>query len=358
MLMHLQEVSLNNYSIFLGDVFPQLNKTISSMLTSKIFVFVDENTQKYCLPYFKDKVDFDFVVIAIKSGEENKNIETCSSLWQELLQKGGDRKSLVINLSGGVLSDMGGFVASTFMRGISFINIPTTLLAMVDASVGGKTGVDADNVKNIIGLFSFPKAVFIDPYFLNTLDKKNLLSGYAEMLKHGAVADEKYLQKLLLIEDVSSLHHHEWSDNIFGSVNIKKDIVAADPNESGVRKILNFGHTVGHAIETASIKDNNAITHGHAVALGMIAEMYLSSKYFDFPLSDVSLFHQKVLSLYPVQDILSLSKQNIIDLMMYDKKNEQGEVKFSLLKNFGETVYDITVCENDISAALDYLFLL
>ncbi|MEA3503610.1 MAG: 3-dehydroquinate synthase [Bacteroidota bacterium] len=351
-----QKMQVEEYFISFGDLFPELNKTVDALKPGHVFVFVDENTKKYCLPFFKRNADFNFSLISVDSGEENKNIATCSDLWQELLKNGCDRKSLVINLSGGVLSDMGGFVASTFMRGIPFINIPTTLLSMVDASVGGKTGVDFHNIKNIIGVFSNPLAVFVDPRFLKTLDKENLLSGFAEMLKHGVIADKFYLETLLKINHVFSLSLDEWRKHIYTSIKIKRAVIIADPSEKGVRKILNFGHTVGHAIETVSINKGVALSHGHAMALGMIAELYLSSQYFNYNKSLFSPFRDRVLSLYPKQKLLQLAKHDILELMLYDKKNESGEMRFVLIKQFGEADYNINIDNQKVAEALDYLF--
>src|SRR5690606_32174448 len=209
------------------------------------------------------------------AGEENKNIDFCIGIWKMLLDFGAERNSLLINLGGGVVTDMGGFAASTYKRGIDFVQIPTTLLSQVDASIGGKTGIDLDTVKNIIGTFTQPEAVYINVDFLNTLDKRQLVSGFAEMIKHDFIFDASYFEDL---KGFSFDRPDE--DLIYRSVGIKNEVVKQDPKESGLRKILNFGHTIGHAVETYSIdNDDNPLLHGEAIAVGMICEAYLSHCY-------------------------------------------------------------------------------
>lgn len=319
---------------------------------SKIFVFADSNTAEACLPLFREMLDdFNgFDLIETDPGEENKNIDFCIGIWKTLLDFEADRKCLMINLGGGVITDMGGFVASTYKRGIDFINIPTTLLAQVDASVGGKTGIDIDNVKNMVGTFTLPQAVFIETAFLKTLPDRELLSGFAEMIKHGLIVDRSYYESLkkgdyLQIEPQA----------IYRSVEIKNDVVTADPHEKGLRKILNFGHTIGHAVETyALINDEKPLTHGEAIAIGMICEAFLSQKnntLTDADLSDITAYIHK---LYPSYHIKEESFPQLMEFMQSDKKNENGQIMFSLLSTIGRCDYNCRVAESDILESFAY----
>jgi 3-dehydroquinate synthase len=254
------------------------------------------------------------------------------------------------NLGGGVVTDMGGFVASTYKRGIDFINIPTTLLSQVDASVGGKTGIDIDNVKNMVGTFTLPQAVFIETMFLKTLPERELLSGFAEIIKHGLIADSAYYEQLK-----GSNYKQPDAGIIHRSVKIKNDVVTADPLEKGLRKILNFGHTIGHAVESYSLtKDKKPLTHGEAIAIGMICEAYLSVKnntLKEEELSDICIY---ITSIYPQYTIQSKSFEQLRALMESDKKNEHGMIMFSLLSAIGTCEYNCRVSETDIIESLNY----
>ena len=260
------------------------SESILKWVPSKIFILADENTQRYCLPYLIKKHDFQTTpeIITISPGEAHKNIETCLKVWGVLSEKGADRNSLIINLGGGVVTDLGGFVASTFMRGIPFINIPTSLLAMVDASVGGKNGVDLSHKKNQIGVINFPEIVIMDTAFLKTLPQEHLISGLAEMLKHGLIHSKEYWER---IKDVDISKKKEFEQLIWDSVEIKKEIVHKDPLEKDLRKTLNYGHTLGHAIESYFLEntDKTNLLHGEAVAVGLILETYISMETFNFP---------------------------------------------------------------------------
>ena len=322
---------------------------------SKIVVLVDENTHEHCLPHFLSQVQFEAAldIIEIPSGEMHKTIDTCMEFWRSLSELSVDRKSLMINLGGGVVTDLGGFVASTFKRGIKFINVPTSLLAMVDASVGGKTGVDLDLSKNQIGTITFADMVLIDPIFLDTLPNHELRSGFAEMLKHGLICDRNYWEKLrdlkqLTLNDLDALIHH--------SVAIKNDVVSQDPNEMGLRKILNFGHTLGHAIESYCL-DNDSIKtllHGEAIAIGMVLEGYLSSKICGLSTLDLQQIKDTFTATYPRVSFHDHSIKQIIDLMQSDKKNSYGRVKFVLLETIGECRMDVEVEESLIYEAFAY----
>lgn len=308
---------------------------------SKRFVLVDENTKKHCLPFLKKIITAPYL-IQIKSGEKKKDITSCTKIWEELSKQNADRNSLLINLGGGVISDLGGFAASTFKRGIDCINIPTTLLAQVDASVGGKTGIDFNSFKNQIGTFSFPKAVFIYPSFLNTLDKRQLLSGYAEVIKHALIADKSYWKNISKLQISSS----SIEPLIYRSVEIKNKIVAADPFEKKERKKLNFGHTIGHAIESALLNSKNPLLHGEAIAIGMICESYLSRKINNFNSKDLNTITDFIINLYNLHPI-SLPFSHMKKIMLQDKKNIASEINFTLLKSIGQSTVD-NVCSLEL----------
>ncbi|MBE9599920.1 3-dehydroquinate synthase [Pedobacter sp. MC2016-24] len=329
-----------------------LMEIIESGQYSKIFVFADRNTSEYCLPLFQEMLDdFNgFDLIETDPGEENKNIDFCIGIWKTLLDFGADRKCLMINLGGGVITDMGGFVASTYKRGIDFINIPTTLLSQVDASVGGKTGIDIDSVKNMVGTFSLPQAVFIETAFLKTVPERELLSGFAEMIKHGLIVDSNYYHAL------KSCNYLEMDPKaIYDSVVIKNDVVTEDPQEKGLRKILNYGHTIGHAVETyALVNDASPLTHGEAIAIGMICEAYLSVKNNTLTEADLEDLTTYMANLYPAYHLKTESFTELLALMQSDKKNENGQIMFSLLSRIGKCDFNCRVTESDILESFDY----
>jgi 3-dehydroquinate synthase len=319
---------------------------------SKVFVFTDGNTSEICLPVFREMLDdySEFDLIETDPGEENKNIDFCIGIWKTLLDFEADRKSLMINLGGGVITDMGGFIASTYKRGIHFINIPTTLLAQVDASVGGKTGIDIDNVKNMVGTFTLPQAVFIETAFLKTLPERELLSGFAEMIKHGLIADKDYYQVLK-----TSDYKNPDAQAIFRSVEIKNEVVTTDPQEQNLRKILNFGHTIGHAVESYALSNNPMpLTHGEAIAIGMVCEAFLSHRNSNLTAEELEDITTYITSLYPTYNIVSESFDDLLTLMQSDKKNEHGQVMFSLLESIGHCEYNCIVSAQDIKESLNY----
>lgn len=319
---------------------------------SKIFVFADRNTSEYCLPLFQEMLDdfTGFDLIETDPGEENKNIDFCIGIWKTLLDFEADRKCLMINLGGGVITDMGGFVASTYKRGIDFINIPTTLLSQVDASVGGKTGIDIDSVKNMVGTFALPQAVFIETAFLKTVPERELLSGFAEMIKHGLIVDRNYYNAL------KKTNYLEVSPKaIYDSVVIKNDVVTEDPQEKGLRKILNYGHTIGHAVETyALVNDASPLTHGEAIAIGMICEGFLSVKNNTLTEADLEDLSTYMANLYPAYHLKTESFTELLALMQSDKKNENGQIMFSLLSSIGKCDFNCRVTESDILESFNY----
>jgi 3-dehydroquinate synthase len=340
------------HNIYFETELAPLAKIIEEGKYSNVFVFADRNTSESCLPVFREMLDdfSGFDLIETDPGEENKNIDFCIGIWKTLLDFGADRKCLIINLGGGVITDMGGFVASTYKRGVDFINIPTTLLSQVDASVGGKTGIDIDNVKNMVGTFSLPQAVFIETEFLKTVPKRELLSGFAEMIKHGLIADKDYYERLK-----ATGYTKITAADIHRSVEIKNEVVTADPLEKGVRKILNFGHTIGHAVESYSLsKDKKPLTHGEAIAIGMICEAWLSHKNSTLSAEELAQIRQDISAIYPKYIIKEKSFAQLAVLMQSDKKNENGNIMFSLLQNIGTCTFNCRVSESDIRESMEY----
>lgn len=349
-------IASNGYSIFFNeDCYKYLNTLLSEKRYSKLFILVDENTHLHCLPAFLANIEteIDPEIIEIEAGEAFKNIETCTGVWEALSQLGADRKSLIINLGGGVVTDLGGFVASTFMRGIGFINIPTTLLAMVDASVGGKTGVDLGSLKNQIGVINMPLAVLIDSSFLSTLPAAQMRSGLAEMLKHGLIFDTAYWNKLKNLQAADASH---LDILIYESVVIKNTIVTQDPTENGLRKTLNFGHTLGHAIESYFLqhKHKKDLLHGEAIAVGMVLEAFLSAEVENLPKSELHEIAQTIHDMYEKVHFDDEDIEPILELMKYDKKNASGKVNFSLLTRIGKSVIDRNANNTLIKKAFDF----
>ncbi|MBL7900260.1 MAG: 3-dehydroquinate synthase [Crocinitomicaceae bacterium] len=321
---------------------------------SRFVILTDENVNSHWSEFLV--TNFDFLnrseIIEIPAGEENKNLEICHSVWQTLSEMQFSRKDVLINFGGGVVTDLGGFVASTFKRGIPFVNIPTTLLAQVDASVGGKTGIDLDAFKNQIGTFAEPEFVFISEEFLETLPDEQLISGYAEMLKHGLIADAGYWNKLSQIDPLSEA---ELMSQIKKSVQIKSEIVLGDFDEKGPRKILNFGHTIGHALESYFLEKKNPQLHGHMIGMGMIAEAFLaremkliSDSEFEQIESVCRKYFGKYLKEKPDAEML-------IQFMQNDKKNESGKINFSLLSGIGKCKFNVEVSDELIRKSIECL---
>jgi 3-dehydroquinate synthase len=343
------------YIHFQQNSFIKLNDYLAQNNLSKVIILVDENTKKDCLPYFLSKLDTTIKLefIEIKAGEIHKNIDTCVEVWKALTELNTDRKSVLINLGGGMVTDLGGFVASTFKRGIKFINIPTTLLSMVDASVGSKTGVDLGTLKNLVGLFSNPEMVIIDTTFLATVSKRELHSGLAEIIKYGLTYDVKLWNE---IKNSSALFENNLDALIYRSVEIKNEVVTEDPKENGLRKILNFGHTIGHAIESYFLESSKkeTLTHGEAIAAGMVIEGYFSHKLFNFPKEELEIIKTKISNFYGKAPILAEDYEAIIDLMRYDKKNIGTTVNFVLLEDLANYKIDTTVSHQLLIEGLDY----
>ncbi|MGN7707791.1 3-dehydroquinate synthase [Chryseobacterium sp. 22543] len=337
----------------LNDNFSQLNGFLHGKSFSKIFILVDENTHEYCLPILLGNMETDlgFEILEIEAGEEMKNIQTANQLWEILTEMQADRKALVINLGGGVITDMGGFVASTYKRGIQFINIPTTLLSMCDASIGGKTGIDLMHYKNMVGTFAFPEQIFIFPKFLETLPFKELRSGFAEMLKHGLIADKNHWDQLIKVRklEVETVIPH-----IQTSMKIKQDVVDKDFHEQNIRKTLNFGHTIGHAVESLCLQQGNPILHGEAVAMGMIAETHLAYLENLISETDANMVIENVQRYYPYLDINDFKDEDITALLLNDKKNTDSKINFSLLSGIGSCTYDHQCRQENILKSLSF----
>ena len=335
----------------LDQDFSQLNDFLNQLNPTQLLILVDENTHEHCLPVLLGNLETEipYEIIEIEPGEELKNLETATQLWEILTEFGTDRKALMINLGGGVITDMGGFVASTYKRGIPFINIPTTLLGMCDASIGGKTGIDHQFLKNIIGTFAEPEQIFVFPKFLNTLPFEELRSGFAEMLKHGLITDEKHWNDLISIQDLSPEGIFPFIET---SMKIKQNVVEQDFTEQNIRKTLNFGHTIGHAIESLFLLKETPIMHGEAVAMGMICETRIS---FLNDLISEETSNTIILNLgkfYTQIDISDFSLEDILNLMKNDKKNSHGNINFSLLNGIGNSTFNCSVSIENIKNSL------
>lgn len=337
-----------------GNLERDLVNAISECEHDRIFVLTDETTQQLCWPKIKNfKALKNSTPIIIKATDTHKNLDTLSQVWQALSNGGATRHSLMINLGGGMVTDLGGFAASTFKRGIDFINIPTTLLAMVDASVGGKTGINFGGLKNEIGVFSDSRFVIINTQFLDTLDHDNICSGYAEMLKHGLISDEHTWAELVTFDldtpDLSQLQHM-----VAESIKVKERIVEADPHEHGIRKALNLGHTMGHAFESFAMRRGTPILHGYAVAYGLISELYMSARKTAFPTDRMHQTVRFIRENYGTFNITCDDYPTLIELMHHDKKNTSGIINFTLLGNVGDIRINQTANEEEIKEALDF----
>lgn len=331
----------------------ELAKAIAECEHDRIFVLVDETTNKLCWSLVKDYLCLkDAQTIIIGATDRRKNLDTLVHVWESLQQGKATRHSLLINLGGGMVTDLGGFAASTYKRGINFINIPTTLLAMVDASVGGKTGINFGGLKNEIGVFNDAEFVLLDTNWLRTLDEENIRSGYAEMLKHGLIADETMWAELINF-NLAQPDLRQLASMLDKSVRIKERIVDEDPHEKGIRKALNLGHTFGHAFESWAMK-RQPILHGYAVAFGLIAELYLATTRTDFPTERMRQIVNFIRSYYGSLPITCNDYPELIELMHHDKKNRGSEINVTLLGGIGDIRIDQTITENDIKEALDF----
>lgn len=340
-------------SVFCNEgAWKRLQDSLEESLPSKVFVLTDENTKALCLPYFLEHFSHheELQILTIKAGETHKTIATCLDLWNQLSSLGADRKSLLINLGGGVVTDLGGFVACTYQRGIEFMNVPTSLLAMVDASVGGKNGVDLGVLKNQVGIIKNPKAVLVDTQFLKTLPQEQLISGRAEMIKHGLIHSEEYLQKVMRFDTENT------TDLVWESIVIKNDVISLDPLEQGLRKTLNYGHTLGHAIESYCLRSTTKETllHGEAIAIGMVLATYISRRLLQFPKKKLEETTGHILNIFGRVAFTKMDIDEIIKLLIFDKKNRNGKIQFVLLEDIGSYKLNCTVPDELIHDAFKF----
>jgi len=347
----MQTLQLQDYNIHIGDVWPAWSDFLKKNGYSQLLVLVDENTEQHCLPLFQKHTEASAKIIKIPAGEQHKHLKTCTHIWSELMELGADRQALLVDLGGGVIGDMGGFCASTFKRGIDFVQFPTTLLSQVDASIGGKLGIDFNQVKNSIGLFCNPKAVFIEPEFLKTLPEREIRSGFAEIIKHSLIADREQWENLQAISDLQTVH---WPDYLAPSLRIKQNIVEEDPFEKGIRKALNFGHTIGHAVEGILLETNDPLLHGEAIAIGMISEAWLSHKLVGLPMECVEAISEFMLRFYEPRVLQSTLYDNFLHLMTKDKKNENSQINFTLINPIGTAKINQTCSTDLIVESLDF----
>lgn len=343
-------INTPHYPVYINDS-NALAQHIAKLTPSKVFVLVDETTEQLCLYHILEMLPENSVIIHIDQGERYKTLDTAAFIWKSMLFNGADRHSLLINLGGGVIGDMGGFCASTFMRGIKFIQVPTTLLSQVDSSIGSKLGIDFENIKNIIGVFQHAEAVIINTAFLKSLPYKQLLSGYAEVLKHALIADRPMWHTLLQCKDLSSLPFEEL---IAQNIEIKNQVVAQDPKEAGLRKILNFGHTIGHALESLLLGTEHELLHGEAVAIGMVCEAYLSYLKGYISEEDCTSIKNYTIGLFGHKYKTLPASTHIIKMMHYDKKNKGSQIKFSLLEAIGKGNFDQDVSVEQIEKAIEW----
>ena len=333
------------------DLRQSLTQAIDEVKHDLLFVLCDETTERLCLPVIKD---FDCMtgaqLITIPATDSHKTLESLSHVWSELQRMGATRHSLMVNLGGGMVTDLGGFAASTFKRGIPYINIPTTLLSMVDASVGGKTGINFGGLKNEIGVFNNARSVILDTTFLRTMDHENICSGYAEMLKHGLINNEAMWAELVTLNvEHLTLNAQMIADNVA----VKQRIVTEDPTEQGIRKALNLGHTAGHAFESLAL-ERKPVLHGYAVAWGMIVELYLSCVKTNFPQDKMRQTVAFIKENYGRMAITCDDYPHLIELMHHDKKNQGNSINFTLLGGIGDIRINQTATEDEIKDALDF----
>ena len=328
-------------------------EAIGKVAHDKLFVLTDTTTQELCWPVVRDfAVMQQAQTITIQSTDEAKTLETLAYVWSALQKGGATRHSLLVNLGGGMVTDLGGFAASTFKRGMAYINVPTTLLSQVDASVGGKTGINFGGLKNEIGVFNCAQSVILSSMFLRTLDRENLLSGYAEMLKHGLLSTTENWAELLNF-DITEPDYDILLGLVAKSVSIKEGIVTEDPTEKGIRKALNLGHTAGHAIESLALQEGRTVLHGYAVAWGLLMELYLSARKCGFPAKELHQMEAYIKEHYGKFHYECRHYETLCDFMSHDKKNQGGNINFTLLGGIGDIRINQTATKDEIEEMLD-----
>jgi 3-dehydroquinate synthase len=336
------------------DLTISLMQALKQCHHDKLFMLADENTSRLYVPLLR-KIGClsEMNELTVGAGDVHKTLDTLASVWQQLSDNGATRHSLLLNLGGGMITDLGGFAAATFKRGISYINIPTTLLAMVDAAVGGKTGINFNGLKNEIGVFAPPSSILIDTRFLRSLDRQNLLSGYAEMLKHGLISTEEHWAELLRF-DLNRIYYELLQDLVGKSVKVKEEIVRKDPYEYGSRKALNLGHTVGHAFESLALETGQPILHGYAVAWGIACELYLSHTKAGFPADKMRQTIRFIQEKYGAFHIDCKRYEDLYAFMLHDKKNRAGSINFTLLEDIGRIAINQTADKETIFGMFDF----
>ncbi|MGQ8336421.1 3-dehydroquinate synthase [Sunxiuqinia sp. A32] len=340
--------------IFSQQIEAELEKIVDKFPMGKVFLLTEETPKKLCLTLIENLVnEKNIQTITIEGGETNKSVKSVEKVWQFLSEKGADRKSLLINIGGGMLTDLGGFVASTFKRGMAFVNIPTTLLSQVDASLGGKTGINFNGLKNEIGVFNEPDAVIINTNFLKTIDYENFLSGFAEMLKHGLIKSKEHWDELMDY-DLNNIDYDSLQEVISHSVAVKDWHVQNDLTEKNIRKALNFGHTAGHAFESYALHEGKPILHGHAVVYGMIVELFLSAKMCGLAQTELASISKWLLDVYGKFEIQTADYDALYELMTHDKKNEGSRINFTLIPEIGRVEINQDCSKELIVEALDF----
>lgn len=346
--MQKQEIILSR------NIESSLTEIVEKYFHDKLFVLTDSNTAALCLPALLKAPSLAHAQeIVIEPGDAHKTLDTLAQVWKILSDQGATRHSLMINLGGGMVTDLGGFAAATFKRGMKYINIPTTLLSMVDASVGGKTGINFNGLKNEVGVFTPANTVIIDTHFLRTLDNNNFFSGYAEMLKHGLISTEEHWRQLLDF-DTQNINYDQLKKLVGCSVQIKENIVEQDPFEHSIRKALNFGHTTGHAFESLALAENRPVLHGYAVAWGVVCELYLSVSQVGFPKEKMREAIQFIKENYGVFYIDCTHYEQLYEFMRHDKKNSGDSINFTLLKSIGKIAINQTASKETIFEMLDF----
>ena len=348
-----------NKIVISTDIRKAVSEAVEAIPHDRLFLLTDETTDRLCRPLIADIPCMKHAQsIVIGATDIHKNLDTLAAVWTALGNGGGSRHSLMVNLGGGMVTDLGGFAASTFKRGIPYINIPTTLLSMVDASVGGKTGINFNGLKNEIGVFRTPETVIIDTEFLRTLDHENICSGYAEMLKHGLINNSQLSTfnsqlSTLLTFNLDDVDYRLLGEMVGESVAVKEQIVNEDPLEHGIRKALNLGHTIGHAFESWSLT-RRPYLHGYAVAWGLVCELYLSVIKTGFPTDKMRQVVRFIKENYGTLPITCDDYPELYELMTHDKKNADGIINVTLLGGVGDIRINQTATKDEIYEALDF----
>ncbi len=344
---------------FGSDALEPLNNLLAELpAATAVFILADAHTVQACVPALLQAVPAlaEREVVEVPAGERSKGLDTCAALWDHLAARAADRQAVLVNVGGGVVTDLGGFVASTYKRGIRFVQVPTSLMGMVDAAIGGKTAIDHGAVKNLVGTFAPPVMVCVHTPFLRTLGKRELLNGVAEMIKHGLVRDAAHWNEVrrAALHDLAAL-----APLVERSAAIKCAVVSEDPREKGPRKLLNFGHTIGHAVEAFALESpDRDLLHGEAVAIGMVCATWLSWRLGHLDRDRMNAVQDQLMGLYAPFHFGSADHHRIVELMRNDKKNDADGFRFTLLTGIGSAIHDVPVTAGQVGDALDHYRLL